>query len=220
MYKAFLFDLNGTVIDDMRYHATAWYDVLVNQLGARLSFEDVKKEMYGKNSEVLVRIFGEGRFTEEEMQALSVNKEKEYQAAFRPHLQLIKGLDTFLESAYTQQIPMAIGSAAIMFNVDFVIDGLHLHKYFPVIVSAEDVAISKPHPETFIKCADKLNVPCHECVVFEDSPKGIEAALNAGMKAVAIKTYHSEEEFGHLPNILFFIDDYTDKRLGELIFLK
>ena len=111
---------------------------------------------------------------------------------------------------------MAIGSAAIMFNIDYIIDGLNLHKYFDAVISADDVTTSKPDPETFIKCAETLKADFQNCIVFEDTPKGVDAALNAGMKAVFIKTYHKEEEFAHLPNVIFFIDDYTDTRLYNL----
>jgi beta-phosphoglucomutase-like phosphatase (HAD superfamily) len=52
--------------------------------------------------------------------------------------------------------------------------------------------------------------------VFEDAPKGVEAARNAGMKAVVIKTYHSEEEFAHFDNVLMLVDDYTDPQLQQL----
>ena len=153
MKKAFLFDLNGTIIDDMEFHARAWYQILVNQLGAKLSWEEVKKEMYGKNEELLVRIFGKDHFTKAQMVDMSFEKERGYQKEFTPHLKLIKGLDVFFANAQKAEIPMAIGSAAILFNIDFVLDGLDLRHYFSTIVSADDVAISKPNPETFIKCA-------------------------------------------------------------------
>ena len=217
MSKAFLFDLNGTIIDDMEFHEKAWYNVLVNDLGAKLTQEEVKKEMYGKNIELLERIFGKDYFTAKEMHKISVDKEVVYQQEFTPHLKLVNGLDTFLEKAHAQGIPMAIGSAAIMFNIDYILDGLQLHKYFDAVISADDVQISKPHPETFIKCADALKVDYKNCIVFEDAPKGVEAALHAGMQAVVIKTYHKEADFAHLPNVLYFVDDYTDERLQELL---
>jgi beta-phosphoglucomutase len=217
MKKAFLFDLNGTIIDDMEFHARAWYQILVNQLGAKLSWEEVKKEMYGKNEELLIRIFGKDHFTKAQMLEMSFEKERGYQKEFTPHLKLIKGLDVFFANAQKAEIPMAIGSAAILFNIDFVLDGLNLRHYFSTIVSADDVAISKPDPETFIKCANGLKAPYQDCIVFEDSPKGVESALKAGMKAVVIKTYHQVHEFDHLPNVLFFIDDYTDIRLHSLM---
>jgi beta-phosphoglucomutase len=214
--KAFIFDLNGTMINDMEYHLQAWYDILNHELGAGLSREEVKREMYGKNTEVLIRVFGPDHFSPEEAERLSVEKERRYQAAFRPHLKLIDGLDNFLKTAYQQGIRMAIGSAAISTNIDFVLDGLQIRNYFSAIVSADDVAHSKPDPETFVKAARLLNVPSADCVVFEDAPKGVEAALNAGMPAVVLTTMHEKEAFAAYPNIISFMPDYTDPVLHQL----
>lgn len=188
-YKAFLFDLNGTIIDDMRYHTGAWRSIL-NSLGANLSYEEAEREMYGKNEELLIRVFGKDRFSDEERREMSFKKEEEYQAAFRPHLKSIEGLEDFLERAKKKNIPMAIGTAAIMFNVDFVLDGLHLRHYFKALVSADDVQTSKPDPETYLLCAEKLGVDAKDCLVFEDAPKGVESAWNAGMDAAVILTMH------------------------------
>ena len=63
--KAFLFDLNGTMIDDMQFHCNAWFNILNDDLGANLSWEQVKEQMYGKNTELLIRVFGKERFTQE-----------------------------------------------------------------------------------------------------------------------------------------------------------
>src|SRR5687767_11323011 len=93
--KAFLFDLNGTMIDDMEYHLTVWYDILNNDLNAGLTREAVKHQMYGKNHEVLDRIFGEGHFTVEEADRVSRKKEVQYQELYRPHLTLLPGLSDF-----------------------------------------------------------------------------------------------------------------------------
>ena len=214
--KAFLFDLNGTMIDDMAFHTEAWHDVLTRELGAKLSKEDVKKEMYGKNSELLIRVFGEGHFSEAEMDRISIGKETKYQETFRPHLKLIDGLNYFLEKAHQQKIKMAIGSAAIPFNIDFVLDGLSIRKYFPVAISADDVSHSKPDPETFVKGANQLEISPANCIVFEDNPKGVEAAVRGGMRSVVLTTMHTEEEFVGLSDILFFVKDYTDPRLDIL----
>ena len=214
--KAFLFDLNGTMIDDMEYHVKAWYDILNNDLKADLSWPQVREQMYGKNSELLVRVFGEGKFDETRMNELSLEKEKRYQQTYLPNLQLIAGLEAFMNRARTSKILMAIGSAAIPFNIDFVLDNLGIRDRFDAIVSADDVAVSKPHPETYLKAAELLQVQAHECIVFEDAPKGVEAALNAGMKAVVLTTMHSQEEFAAYSNILVFIRDYEDPILDKL----
>lgn len=217
MTKAFLFDLNGTMIDDMDYHTDAWHRVLNDDLGANLTRQQVKMEMYGKGEEMLVRVFGEGRFEEREMSDIVFEKEKKYQAAFRPHLKLINGLQEFVLKAHSNGVKMAIGSAAIMFNIDFVLDGLGIREYFPVTISADNVERSKPDPETFLKAAQGLGVEPENCIVFEDNPKGVQSAANAGMKAVVITTMHEEHEFEGLDNILAFIKDYNAPFLDTLI---
>ena len=212
--KSFLFDLNGTVIDDMHYHAEAWSDILNNDLKAGLSWEEVKSHMYGKNEELLVRIFGEGYFTKERMAVLSMEKERRYQQSYLPKLALINGLQAFLDRAKEAGILMAIGSAAIPFNIDFVLQNLNLYDYFPVIVSADDVSISKPNPDTFLKCAAQLGIEPKDCLVFEDAPKGVESALNAGMHAFVLTTTHQQEEFSQYENIIGYSNDYSDLIIG------
>jgi len=215
--KAFIFDLNGTMIDDMDYHTRAWQNLLNNRLGGNFSWDEVKPQMYGKNQEVLVRMFGPNRFTLEEMDRLSLEKEKRYQEEFLPHLKLLPGLHEFLENAYQQNIPMAIGTAAIPFNVDFVLDNLHIRHYFKAIVTADDVKLSKPHPETFLTAAELLNVPPTDCLVFEDVPKGAQAAENAGMKTVVITTTHTPEEFSKVTGIIGFAADFNAECVRELL---
>jgi len=215
--KAFIFDLNGTMIDDMTYHTKAWQTLLNDELGGNFTWEEVKPQMYGKNPEVLIRMFGPDRFTLDEMNRLSLEKEKKYQVEFLPHLTLLPGLHEFLEKAYQKGIPMAIGSAAIPFNIDFVLDNLNIRHYFKAIVSADDVELSKPHPETYLKAAALLGVSPTDCIVFEDVPKGAEAAANAGMKAVVLTTTHVQHEFDYLQNILCFAKDFKDEAVKSQI---
>ena len=215
--KAFIFDLNGTMIHDMDYHTRAWQHVLNTELGGSFSWAEIKAQMYGKNQELLVRMFGVGRFSEAEMQHLSVGKEERYQQEFRPYLALLPGLPAFLERSRQRGISMAIGSAAIPFNIDFVLDTLNIRHYFQAIVSADDVELSKPHPETFLKAAAHLGVAPVDCLVFEDVPKGVQAAASAGMSAVVLTTTHAAHEFAALPNVLHFAPDFTDAALQNLL---
>ena len=217
MIKAFLFDLNGTMIDDMEYHAKAWSDILNNDLKAGLTYDEVKAQMYGKNDELLVRVFGENYFEPQKMVELSIEKERRYQSAYKPNLKLIEGLEEFLKEAKQQGIKLAIGSAAIPFNIDFVLDNLKIRNYFSAIVSADDVAISKPDPETYLKCAEQLGIDPAQCIVFEDAPKGVEAAANAGMNTVVITTMHEIEEFEQYENIVAFIDDYSNSSPSDFM---
>ena len=215
--SAVIFDLNGTMINDMEFHIDAWFHLLNGELGARLTRDEVKKQMYGSNMELFLRVFGPGHFTQEEMERLSIVKEKRYQLAYRPHLELIRGLPDFLDGLYAAHRPMAIASAAIPFNIDFVLDNLQIRRYFNAIVSAEDVTHSKPDPETYLKAATVLGETPDNCLVFEDAPKGVESAMSAGMPCVVLKTLHAEHEFIAYSNIIQFIDDYRDPFLHQFL---
>jgi beta-phosphoglucomutase-like phosphatase (HAD superfamily) len=97
-----------------------------------------------------------------------------------------------------------------------VLDNLNLRHYFPVVIGPGDVVESKPHPEVFLKAAAGLGILPEHCIVFEDSPRGIEAAARAGMRAIGITSYHTPDELEH-ENVLFTIEDYRDDRLRELL---
>jgi HAD superfamily hydrolase (TIGR01509 family) len=146
-----------------------------------------------------------------------LEKEKRYQEAYLSQLELLPGLNEFLEKAYQQDIPMAIGSAAIPFNINFVLDNLNIRHYFKAIVSADDVLLSKPHPETYLKVAEQLGVVPTDCLVFEDVPKGAEAAENAGMQCVVLTTTHQQHEFTALTNVIHFSDDFRGEFFEELV---
>ncbi len=205
------------MIDDMSYHVTAWHDILTNDLRSSLSIAQVKEQMYGKNDELLVRVFGKRKFSYNRMKEISLEKERRYQEAYLPHLALINGLEAFLAAAADKSVSMAIGSAAIPFNIDFVLDNLHIRHYFSAIVSADDVPVSKPDPETFLLAARRLDTPPNNCLVFEDAPKGVEAAARAGMDVMVLTTMHPAAEFAGFTNIIGFVQDFTDPAVSRLL---
>jgi HAD superfamily hydrolase (TIGR01509 family) len=205
-YKAFVFDLNGTMVNDMPYHIKAWHHQII-QLGGDLTLEQMKHQCYGKNDELLERVFP-GKFSLEERIKIGNEKEAVYRIEFKPFLQLIDGLADFLRLAHQENIKMAIGSAAITDNINFVIQNMQIEHYFDAIISANDVEKSKPHPETFLKCASALGIDPIHCLVFEDTPKGVECALNAGMQAVVILGEHEASEFEQYENVIHFVKDY------------
>lgn len=210
-YKAFLFDLNGTMIHDMPYHVNAWHRV-IQTLGGTLSESEMKDQCYGKGEEMLERIFP-GKYSKEERINISEAKEEKYRLDFLPNLKLIQGLDDLLTHANQHQIKLGIGSAANNLNIDFVVDNLNLRSLIQVIISGDMVSESKPHPETFLKCAELLAVPVKQCLVFEDTPKGVACAENAGMDVVVLTTTHPKSDFEYFRNIIHFADNYKDIEL-------
>ncbi|UOQ75084.1 hypothetical protein MUN79_22470 [Hymenobacter cellulosilyticus] len=103
--KAFLFDLNGTMIHDMDYHTKAWQYIFNHELGGHFSWDEVKPQMYGKNQEVLVRMFGPDRFTEAEMDALARRKEQRYQEEFRPTWRCCPACQSFWNAPTSREFP-------------------------------------------------------------------------------------------------------------------
>jgi beta-phosphoglucomutase-like phosphatase (HAD superfamily) len=112
---------------------------------------------------------------------------------------------------------MAVATAAPVANMEFVLDGLDLRKYFTAITTAADVSNGKPNPEVFIKSAEKLNVEPKNCLVFEDAINGFEAANRAGMKSVGIATVNSIEDILKLDSVIEAQKDFSFWKPQELI---
>jgi len=206
--QALIFDMDGTMVDNMMAHHRAWQRKL-RSLGLEMSLEEVREKIHGVNEEILLRLFGD-RFDDAERRYHAQDKEAEYRRVFESELQLLDGLPKLLEDSRKASIPMGIGTAAPKENVDFVLDKLELREWFGTVKHAGDVTKGKPDPEIYQLVADGLGLPVQECVIFEDSPTGAEAAHNAGSPVVVITTTHEPEEFAHLPNVLQFIGDFRD----------
>ena len=207
MQHALIFDMDGTMVDNMMTHHRGWQTTL-QRYGLALSLEEVIATCHGKNVEIIERLFP-GKYSLDEREGISFEKESGYREIFLPELKLVAGLQNVLETAFQAGIPMGIGTAAPRANVDYVLDNLHIRHFFRAVVDANDVDKGKPDPGVFFKVADLLGVPYADCLVFEDSPTGARTALNAGMKAIILTTTHREPEFENIASVLRCIPDYT-----------
>lgn len=95
-----------------------------------------------------------------------------------------------------------MATAAPLENVEFILDGLDLRRFFPVVTTASDITNGKPDPEIFLRSAEKLGVEPRNCLVFEDALNGFEAAVRAGMRSVGITTVNSAEEILALDSVV------------------
>ncbi|RXK60875.1 HAD family phosphatase [Lacibacter luteus] len=218
MTKAFLFDLDGTLIDTMPAHFKTW-QIVVKEMGSPLEGESLMNQLYGNGAELMRRIVPGSNFTEEEAREIVAAKEERYRALYGNEITVLEGAREFLDEALAKNIPMGIGTASNQANIDFALDKLDLRRYLSAIVGADDVQLSKPHPETWLKLAEELNTPPEHCIVFEDAPKGIEAALEAGMKAIAITGHFSANDFGAYENILQIVPSLNVLNINELLYL-
>ena len=214
-YEGFIFDMDGTMVDNMMVHHRAW-QLMLAELGLDLSLEEVRQTIHGKNEEILARLFGD-RFSPEERRKIAWEKEARYREVFRDSLTLVKGLPEFLDKAMSLNIPMAIGTAAPAENVDFVLDTLDLRPYFRSVVHAGMVTNGKPDPQVFQMAAELAGLAIQNCLVFEDSPTGVHTSLNAGSKTAVITTTHTAPEFAVYDNVVHFFSDYEDAFVLNLI---
>lgn len=215
MIKGLIFDMDGTMVDNMMIHHRAWQRKL-SALGVEMTIDEVKEKIHGINEEIIKRMFGD-KFNAEERKQIAWEKEEEYRNIFLPELKLIEGLAEFLEAAKAANIPMAIGTAAPPENANFVLDNLNLRHYFKGVFHSKSVTKGKPDPEIFEKAAASMGLQTSDCVIFEDSVTGAEAAKRANSPSVIVTTTHSEEEFAHFDNVAVFIKDYTTLKLEDLI---
>jgi beta-phosphoglucomutase len=207
MSKAIIFDMDGTMIHNMHYHLLAW-ERMVEELGHDIRGEALLAQLYGSNKAVVERIFGQGKFDDATIRHIGDTKEAYYRELYRPHIKLIDGLEEFLANCKAANIPVALGTASNMPNINLTLDTLNIRHYFSAIVSADDVKNGKPDPETYLKAAALLGCEPAHCTVFEDVPKGVEAAANAGMQTVVLTTTHPQSDFTQFNNIITFIANY------------
>lgn len=187
MKTAFLFDLDGVIVDTAKYHYLAW-----QRLAAEMGFtfnetdnERLKGVSRMQALEILLEIGGL-TFSKERRLQLADRKNTWYVEYLRTldRKAILPGAANFLDASRKLGIKIALGSASQ--NAQMILEKLTLLPYFDVIIDGNMTTRAKPDPEVFLLGAKALNVSPSECVVFEDAQAGIEAALTAGMTAVGI----------------------------------
>lgn len=209
---ALLFDMDGVLVDNDAFHFKS-FGVFCEKYRIKFSSELYTSTITGRTNEVIMRsLFGEG-ITAQQINELAFEKEKIYRDIFKPHIKPANGLPELLEMAYRKNISCAVASNGPFENIDFVLDETGIRKYFTVAVNATMVKEGKPAPDIYLKAAELLGKTVKECVVFEDSPTGIKAALAANIKVIGLSTTHKEYE---LKGTEFIVKDFADKRLQTI----
>jgi len=202
---AFLFDLDGVVVDSNALHVESWKEV-----ARRRGFDCPDPEHIGKcglRTLAVIRDLLRWPVSEEEAARIGFEKEEIYREWIRRDgIRAIPGILEFLGEARRMGIPCAVGSSAPRENVDLCLRALRVDGMFAATVSGADVARGKPAPDIFLKAATALGERPGHCLVFEDAPAGIAAAHAAGMRAIALLTSHAREELAEADG---FAPDFT-----------
>lgn len=182
--KAYLFDMDGVLVDNCRYHVIAWLE-FAKRHGGKLTEEQIIAWMGATGRDYLVRMF-DVRPDEKRMVEFMSEKEAIYRELYLPYLKPRKGLLKLLESARKDNIPCAVVTGGSMDNVNFILDGLQIRHFFSCVVDSSQYQRGKPAPDCYLQAAARVGVAPHDCVVFEDAINGIEAGRAAGMRVVAL----------------------------------
>jgi beta-phosphoglucomutase family hydrolase len=189
--KGLIFDLDGTLADTMPYHFQGWKKASM-KYGADIDNNFLRKHTGSPGwiiAEEIIRNCGlNGSVTIEQ-----IMKEK-MQEFFRLQ-HLIKPIEpvTDIVKKYFGILPMAVGTGGHREAVERTLEITDLRKYFKIIVTANDVNSFKPHPETFLRCAELMNVEPQFVEVFEDADLGIEAAKKAGMNVTDVRSWYDSD---------------------------
>ena len=203
---AIIFDMDGVIADTAELHQKAWID-FVHKLGLQMSPETFRNKLFGRANREIFNIVLDRQVDDEELNELITKKERLYRQYAQGKLKPLAGLEDFLKSAQSANIPMAVASSAPQINVEFTLRETNLATYFLHITSADEVERGKPDPQIFEITAEKLGFAPQQCLVFEDSYAGLEAAQKANMKVIGIASTHTADDLsGDYP----VVKDFTE----------
>lgn len=212
---ALVFDMDGVLVDSNPYHILNWMAFL-DARGIAYDPAALPKQILGQRNDNSFRAFLGPEKTEKEFERLSDELEVGFRRAFLPNAKPLPGLARLIEECHGAGVPMAVASSAATENVHFIVDALKFRPYFRSLLSGAEVTHPKPHPEIYLKSAEKLGIEPARCVAFEDSFVGLESASRAGMKVVAIAStfpWNELERHGHADLI---VGSFEELRLESL----
>ena len=192
MPEAILFDFNGVIVDDERQHCEALTTALA-EAGIPLDSAVYWQDHVGLPDDACVRLASEAarhRLEEDALERLLQRKHELYGAAVEAGVDLVPGLEEFLERARKAGMRLAVVSGSRREEIDQLLAAHGLGDFFEVVIAAGDTLEGKPDPACFLLASHRLGVAPGKCVVIEDSLPGIVAARDAGMACVALTTSH------------------------------
>ena len=213
MFKALLFDLDGTLSETDSVHHPTWADLL------RPHGYDVDRAFYQEkisgrlNPDIVADLLPD--LSEEEGRAMIEAKEADFRERAAT-LEPLPGLVGFIERARALGLRVALVTNAPRENVLAVLDALGLDEAFETVVLADEVGIGKPDPAPYLAALDALSVGAGEALAFEDSPSGIASSVGAGIPTVGVASTHDPGKLGRL-GVALVIRDFADPGLEEFI---
>lgn len=195
--RAVIFDIDGTIVDNMHLHAEA-FGVFAERHGLPALTPEDRARLDGRRNSEIFPILFKRDVTREEWRQYEEEKEGLYRELSRGRLAPMPGLKQLIQRLKDDGIAVALATSAPETNVTHTLGELGLADVFPIVVRGDQVARGKPAPDVFLEAARQLNVPPARCLVFEDAPMGVVAAQAAGMPVVALTTSFAAAHFAAL----------------------
>ena len=205
--RAVLFDLDGTLMQNVALHHAAWAQFGREFLGQELDPGDERLHA-GTTLEVMDNLLGR-RLSRSEALQWRERKESTYRRLANGQLQPLAGLLAYLAALQARGLPLALVTNACSENTQFSLRQLGVTEYFALTVDADLGLPGKPAPDAFLYAAQHLGVAAQQCLVHEDSPAGIRAAVAAGCQIAAMTTSLSAERARQL-GAHWAMADYQD----------
>lgn len=205
--KALLFDLDGTLIDSMPHHHSAWVEWHARR-GLKIDADSFFVSTAGRSNDEIFADMLPGT-SAEDIAVLVDEKERLYREFAAPSLALIAGAEDFVQRAKAAGLPLAVCTASTPKNMALAFQRFGIDGWVETVVSPADGLRGKPHPDIFLEAARRLGIAPEHCVVYEDAPLGVEGARRAGMRAVALTTTLPASAFAPFDNLLAIAADFT-----------
>lgn len=213
--KGFIFDLDGVIVDTAKYHFLAWQKLAK---GLDINFTEKENEQLKGVSRVRslekILAWGNKTISDQLFQDLMGKKNEEYLGYISEmdESEILPDVPRVLQYLKTNKQPISLGSASK--NARTILERVHIISDFDAIVDGNDVSKAKPDPEVFLIAAKEINMKPEDCIVFEDSVAGVEAANAANMISIGIG---SKDVLGHADYVFNNFTEMSDDFLKSLI---
>ena len=191
MIKGVIFDMDGTIVDSLPFHHKAW----------RIFFQENKVEDFSKKLkrykgggtlDLMRAVYGD-IYSIAELKKMSDDKEIIFRKIYKGNIKPIDGFLEFILYLKSKKIQLGLASNAIKKNVTLTLNELGIHDLFDSIICGDEVNFGKPNPEMFDKTINRFNLKKDNCIIFEDSIEGINAAINAGINVIGVTSSSSSD---------------------------